>query len=241
VIKTAWRLQLMTGEQCMRACAVKNLTGNASVPGRVMEDDEIGRLRDAFRAMQGHYGALLSGLFAVFIGGGLRREEVCKLPADALTDRTLRVLGKGNKTREIPLGKEPAADLKRWLTSRRAIGVTQHGMLFTRVRLESGVEVVRPDQPISTDTMDRIIRQWAKYSAPLDFQWIDEEDGKPNSPPALTPHDLRRTFITRLLDNGVDVFTVQKLAGHASSKTTERYDRRSQKAAERAIDEKGVY
>ena len=239
VIRTAWRLDQMSGEQCMRACAVKNLKGEAPVPGRVMEDDEIQRLRAAFHAIPGHYGALLAGLLAVFVGAGLRREEVCLLPAAALAGRTLKVIGKGNKAREIPLGKEPAADLHRWTASRRAIGV-EHGSLFTRVRLENGVETVRADQPISIDTMDRIIRQWARHGAPSDFPWIDE-NGEKNSPPTLTPHDLRRTFITRLLDNGMDVFIVQRLAGHASPRTTTRYDRRGQKAAEKAIDEKGVY
>lgn len=230
VLKAAWTLQLMSGEQYHRARSVKNLKGSRLPPGRVMENDEIERLRTAFHATPGAYGAMLCGLFGVFVGAGLRREEVCRLPVNSLRNRTLRVIGKGNKERAIPLGKEPLSDLQLWLDMRSTLRVP-HETMFVRVR--EGDAVV-PEHGIGIDTMDRIIRPWARLALPPDF---DEKDAFPQ----VTPHDLRRTFITRLLDNGVDVITVQRLAGHESSKTTERYDRRGEKAAEHAIDTKGVY
>jgi site-specific recombinase XerD len=179
-----------------------------SVPGghgrlpRVLRQDELNRLledppapvRDDPPEVQLRDSAVLELLY----GGGLRVAEVCALDVGDLDLRAslVRVWGKGDKQRQVPLG-EPCVDaLRSWLEQGRPAMVgpsTPPGALF----------VNRVARRLGTRDVRRIVDRRAL--APTH------------------PHALRHTYATHLLDGGADLRAVQELLGHADLTTTQRY------------------
>lgn len=154
-------------------------------------------------------------MLAILYGVGLRRSEAVALDVSdydvesgALTVRS----GKGNKARMgyVPSGAREAVAL--WLEARGE----EVGPLLLPV-LKSGRIVHRrlTDQAVLMILMKRAEQAGVKH---------------------LSPHDLRRTFISDLLEAGADISTVQKMAGHANVQTTTRYDRRGEKAKQKAAE-----
>ena len=143
-------------------------------------------------------------LIALVYGAGLRRSEAADLPLSSYNKKRgeVKVIGKGNKERINPLNSRVLDIIETWLDERGRA----HGPLF--VRILKGGHIT--DQAIGEKTVYNIIVRRYK-EAGLD---------------ALTPHDLRRTFASLLLENGEDLSTVQDMLGHASISTTKKYDKR---------------
>jgi site-specific recombinase XerC len=147
-------------------------------------------------------------------GAGLRRSEAVALEL-AQYDSTaseLKVRGKGDTERLVPLEAGVSAALDDWLSVRGA-GI---GPLLCPVRKGGSVELRR-------------MSAQAIYDALL-------KRGRAARIPSLSPHDLRRTFASDLPDVSGDVSAVQKLLGHANVQTTMRYDRRGEVAKRKAIN-----
>ncbi len=214
-LKEAWRLGYMSAEQYQRACDLKSVTGKSLPRGRSLQSEELEKLLDVCEQDARPAGARDYAMLGVLYGCGLRRSEVVKLTlADynqleqALTIRS----GKGGKDRRVYLGEEWNKGLQAWLMVRERTA----GPLFLRMDAHS--------KPTAKSLSDQAVLLIMKNRA------------KQAGVAAFSPHDLRRTFVSDLLDGGVDIATVQKMAGHASVTTTARYDRRGDAVTKAAAE-----
>jgi site-specific recombinase XerD len=209
VAREAWRLGLVDAETHARIRDVPGVRGSRLPAGREVPMRELAKLFGAC-AKAGASGVRDAAALALLYGTGLRRTEAVSLDVEAFDGATVRVLGKGNKERSVPVGAAVAAALRAWLELR---GATP-GPLLCPVRGRT----VTLRRMSSQAIMTALLRRAA--------------DG---SVPHLSPHDLRRSYITGLLRAGADLSTVQRLAGHASVTTTTRYDRRGDDEKAKAV------
>lgn len=210
VMKTCKGLGLMTKADYVNAVDHGRWQGRIpEAPGRALSEAEVGKIA-AFCSAKGPYAAFLGGFFAMALGGGLRANELCELPADAYGrdeegNLGVKVLGKGNKEALQPLSPDEGPAIERWLETRRVLDPSC-GRLFPRVRKNGGLR---------DDALDeRAVHYLCATVA--DAVGI----------PTFMPHDMRRTFATRLYEAGCSDRTVQLLMRHANAATSRKYDRR---------------
>jgi site-specific recombinase XerD len=213
VLREAWRLGLVTSEDYRRAADLEAVKGESLPPGRALTSGELKSLLGACSADVSAAGARDAALLALLYGGGLRRSEAVALDVsdyDVTSGMLVVRHGKGNRDR-VAYATNGAADaLADWL----AVRGCDDGPLFLPVN-KGGVV---GDHRLTGQAVLYILRRRALQGAVA----------------RLTPHDLRRTFVSDLLDAGADIVTVQHLAGHAQITTTARYDRRGEVARRKA-------
>jgi integrase/recombinase XerC len=155
-------------------------------------------------AGDGFIGARLRCILELLYAAGLRVAELTGLDLQDLLpgQRTLRVLGKGRKERLVPYHEKAAAALEEYLRWRSAFlaqkGLAPRPALFLNQR---GGRL--------TPTSVR-----AFLAAALDLSALQAR---------VSPHALRHSFATHLLNRGMDLRSIQELLGHASLSTTQRY------------------
>lgn len=215
VLKEALLLDLIEPADYQKAVAVKDIKFTRDLRGRALTKNEVVRLIDACKKDPNPViGARDAALMAILRGGGLRREEAVNLELKDLNiaDGSLRVRrGKGNKERIVYLPPLLLSLVEDWISIRGKA----KGALLCHVRKGRQV-IVRSLTPQSV---------WFILKNKALFAGVDD----------FSPHDFRRTFISELLDAGVDIVTVQQLAGHADPATTSRYDRRKEETKRRAV------
>jgi integrase/recombinase XerC len=163
-----------------------------------LDADQMGRLL-AFR-VDDSLSARDKAIMELFYSSGLRLAELTGLDVAAvdLADRTVRVLGKGNKTRIVPVGRQALDALKAWLKERA--GLVKPGMetLF----------VGRSGRPLSVRAVQLRVGAWGRR------QGIGVH---------VHPHMFRHSFATHLLESSGNLRGVQELLGHADIGTTQIY------------------
>jgi site-specific recombinase XerD len=135
---------------------------------------------------------------------GLRAEEVVDLNTDSpdFEGERLRVEGKGGKTRFVPIG-EPAQDaLRRYLERGRHVLIGNGG--------ETALLVSKSGRRLHPSDVRRRLERWVREAALAG---------------GISPHTLRHSFATHLLEGGADLRAIQELLGHSSLSTTQIYTR----------------
>jgi integrase/recombinase XerC len=163
-----------------------------------LDADQMGRLL-AFR-VDDSLSARDKAIMELFYSSGLRLSELVGLDVAAvdLPDRTVRVLGKGNKTRIVPVGRQAVEALRRWLKERAGLAKPAVQALFVGNR----------GRPLSVRTVQLRVGAWGRR------QGICVH---------VHPHMFRHSFATHLLESSGNLRGVQELLGHADIGTTQIY------------------
>lgn len=175
---------------------------------RVLRPDEVVALLERIPA-GGPLELRDRALFELSYACGLRAHELVSLRLDEIDfdSETVRVLGKGQKTRLVPVGEHARRALEQYLARGRpmlAVPGDPHPTLF----------LTKSGRGMSTSDVRRRLRIWARQAAVRSPAVIDAH-----------PHALRHSFATHLLDGGADLRAIQELLGHSSLSTTQVYTR----------------
>ncbi|MDR7417979.1 MAG: tyrosine recombinase XerC [Armatimonadota bacterium] len=154
-------------------------------------------------------------ILEVLYAGGLRVSELIGLRCTDVGGDELRVRGKGGKDRVVLIGSEAAAWLRRYLDDARPrlarAGGAGAGRGTAADRAAGTADVLFLNArggPLTARGVQSLIERWVRAAA------VQQR---------TTPHVLRHTFATHLLDGGADLRAVQELLGHASLSTTQIY------------------
>ena len=221
VLLACRRMGLLDADAYLRLVDIRPVRGQAAPRGRLIPPAELAALMQACARDASPRGRRDAALLALGAAAGLRRAELCALDCADLVDEgaQLKIVvrrGKGAKDRVVYVAGDAAALARGW----RESGAGRVA-LFVAISRTGTILADRRLAPASV--RERLLKRCAQAGIPT-----------------ATPHDLRRTCISQLLAQGVDIVTVAKVAGHANVQTTARYDRRGDEALQRAAETLGA-
>jgi site-specific recombinase XerD len=151
-----------------------------------------------------------AAILELFYSCGLRISELLALDVKDVDfiGETVKVMGKGSKERIVPVGGPAVSAIQRY---RQEAAVTSGALFLSKRRTR-----------ITQQSVDLLLRKYLKHSG---------------IPFAISPHKLRHSFATHLLDAGADLRSVQTLLGHASLSTTQIYTHVTRERLKQAYDD----
>ena len=186
---------------CMREDFIKrDITATLSSPKlwqlipEILNSDEIQALLNA-PDIKTKLGARDNAILETFYATGIRASEICSLKINDVGDDAIRVIGKGSKERIVPIGKP-------------ALGAIDHYLAYHRGDGDGYLFLSRTNKPLDRIQIWRMIKSYAL---------------KAGITKSISPHSLRHSFATHLLEGGADLRIIQEMLGHASVATTDRY------------------
>jgi integrase/recombinase XerD len=192
--------------------------GSVKIPRslpKALSIEEVEALIAAVPA-EGAVGARDRAIVELLYAAGLRITELTSLDVDDvdLRDQTVRCIGKGSKERIVPIGRAAVEALKAYLTRVRPNLATRKG--------EHALFLNQRGRRLTRQGCWKLLKHYAEDRAHLKRH--------------ISPHTLRHSFATHLLDGGADIRVVQELLGHASVATTQVYTLVSQESLRAVYD-----
>ena len=167
----------------------------------VLTEDEIKRLISSVN-LDSEFGQRNKTIIEVLYGTGIRVSELIELKLSNIffKENILKVTGKGNKERFVPLGKIALIEIEKYLNDRDKLKINSK---FSDILF-----------------LNRYGRQLTRS---MIFKVINDSSKNAEIDKKISPHTLRHSYATHLLKNGADLRTIQLILGHESITTTEIY------------------
>ncbi|MFT6076872.1 MAG: integrase/recombinase XerD [Myxococcota bacterium] len=203
---------------------IDQIKNNQKLP-KYLTEKEVFALLDYAQKDKSHFGIRLSCMMEILYAAGLRATELLSLPISAIGKNFadgqitfknyLIVNGKGNKERIAPLNKTSLKILTNYLKAREQMGHGNSKWLFCgKIRINKNINQLRSPQKLldahlTRQRFNQMLKELAHDSG------VDEKK--------VSPHVIRHSFASHLLNQGVDLRILQELLGHSDISTTQIY------------------
>lgn len=212
------KMGIITLEQLVAMQDLERFPESNTLAGSMMSKEDMQLFLSIAEQKEGIKGTRDYALLLVLLSTGVRRMDLVnfKVSAFSFEAKSIDVLdSKNNNSRTIYLPDKTIDALLKWLDKYEYGSLDEP--LFVGIRNRGKGELLY-GKKMSTNAIYKLIKWYCKKAG------INE----------YTPHDLRRTFISTLIDEGIDLVTISNLAGHKNIQQTAEYDRRGTKPKQNA-------